>query len=81
MGGVGSAIALVPIFSLMGLPINLAKAIGLFINTSGTIMASIMNARRGVLSIKASLPLIIAILLATPLGAYLSLYVNERLVR
>ena len=31
MGGVGSAIALVPIFSgVMGIPLNLAKATGLF---------------------------------------------------
>jgi len=81
MGGIGSAIALVPIFSLMGLPINLAKAIGLFINTSSTLTASIMNFRRGVLNVASTLPLIIAILLATPLGAYLSLYVSEDRVK
>jgi len=76
MGGIGSAVALVPIFSLMGLPLNLAKAIGLFINTSSTLMASMMNLRRGVLEIRPTLPLIISILLATPAGAYLSLHVN-----
>jgi uncharacterized membrane protein YfcA len=76
MGGIGSAIALVPIFSLMGLPLNLAKAIGLFINTSSTVMASVMNVRRGVLQIRPTLPLVISILLATPVGAYLSLHVD-----
>lgn len=76
MGGIGSAIALVPIFNLMGLPLNLAKAIGLFINTTSTLMASVMNLRRGVLQIRPTLPLIISILLATPVGAYLSLHVN-----
>jgi uncharacterized protein len=81
IGGIGSAIALVPIFSLSGLPINLAKAIGLFINTSSTITASVMNFRRGVLNVKATLPLVVAILLATPLGAYLSLYINEDRVK
>ncbi|WP_197919114.1 sulfite exporter TauE/SafE family protein [Thiosulfatihalobacter marinus] len=77
MGGIGAAIALVPLFNVAGLPINLAKAIGLFVNTSSTITASVMNFRRGVLNVKATLPLIIAILLATPLGAWLSQHVNE----
>lgn len=72
VGGIGSAIALVPAFIMMGLPINLAKAIGLFINTASTLMASIMNAKRGVLNVKTTLPLIITLLLATPIGAYLS---------
>jgi len=70
IGGIGSAIALVPAFIMMGLPINLAKAIGLFINTSSTLIASIMNAKRGVLNVK-----------ATPIGAYLSLYVDEVIVK
>jgi uncharacterized membrane protein YfcA len=81
MGGIGSAIALVPIFNVAGLPINLAKAIGLFINTSSTITASVMNFKRGVLTVKATLPLIVAILLATPVGAYSSQYINEMWVK
>ncbi len=81
MGGIGSAIALVPIFSIMGMPLNMAKAIGLFVNTSSTIVASIMNAKRGVLNVKSTLPLIIAILLTTPIGAYLSLYLNIIIVK
>jgi len=81
MGGIGSAIILVPLFSLAGLPLNLAKAIGLFINTSSTLMASVMNLRRGVLQIRPTLPLIVSILLATPIGAYLSLYVDINFVK
>ena len=76
MGGVGSAIALVPIFNMLGLPLNLSKAIGLFINTSSTITTSIMNFFRGVLDIKFALPLIVAILIATPIGAWSSQYVS-----
>jgi uncharacterized membrane protein YfcA len=81
VGGIGSAIALVPAFILIGLPINLAKAIGLFINTASTLMASIMNAKRGMLNVKSTLALVIALLLATPIGFYLSLYVDEKLVK
>ena len=81
MGGVGSAIALVPIFHLMGLPLNLAKAIGLFINSASTITASVMNATRGVLDIRFALPLVGAVLIATPIGAWSSQFVPERLVQ
>ncbi len=81
MGGVGSAIVLVPIFSLMGQPLNLAKSIGLFINSASTITASIMNFLRKVLDIKFALPLIIAILISTPLGAWSSKFVPVIVVK
>ena len=80
MGGVGSAIGLVPIFSMLEMPINLAKALGLFVNTSSTITASIMNYRRGVLDIRFAIPLVISILLATPVGAWISQYVPRQLI-
>jgi uncharacterized membrane protein YfcA len=80
MGGVGAAIGLVPIFSMMDMSLNLAKAIGLFINSTSTITASIMNFFRGVLDIKFAIPLIISIMVATPLGAYASKYVNKEVV-
>jgi len=75
MGGVGSAIGLVPIFHLLEVPINLAKALGLFVNTASTVTASVMNFRRGVLEIGFALPLVISVLVATPLGAWLSQFV------
>lgn len=81
MGGVGSAIVLVPTFSMLGMPLNLAKAIGLFINSASTITASIMNFRRGVLDVRFTLPLVIAVVIATPIGAWLSRYVPEQLVQ
>lgn len=80
MGGVGSAIGLVPIFTVMGMPLNLAKAIGLFINSASTITASIMNFFRGVLDIKFAMPLVISILIATPIGAWFSQYVPKEIV-
>ncbi|RRS30162.1 MAG: permease [Epsilonproteobacteria bacterium (ex Lamellibrachia satsuma)] len=80
MGGVGSAIGLVPIFSMMDMPINLAKAIGLFINSASTITASIMNFFRGVLDVKFALPLIISIMITTPIGAWMSQYVQKEII-
>lgn len=80
MGGVGSAIGLVPIFSMMEMPLNLAKAMGLFINSASTITASFMNFFRGVLDIKFALPLIISIMIATPIGAWTSQYIQKEIV-
>jgi len=80
MGGVGSAIALVPLFNMFGMPLNLSKAIGLFINSSSTITASIMNFFRGVLDFRFAMPLVISILVATPVGAWFSQYVPKIIV-
>jgi len=76
MGGVGSAVALVPIFDFLGLGFNVAKTIALFINTSTTVTASIMNFKRGVLDIKFALPLVISSMLTAPLGAMSSKYID-----
>lgn len=75
MGGVGSAIALVPTFSMLGLTIDFAKSLGLFVNTASTVTASVMNFRRGVLDIGFALPLVISVLIATPVGAWSSHFV------
>lgn len=81
MGGVGSAVALVPIFHLIGLPLDLAKAIGLFVNSASTVTASVMNARLGMLDIRFALPLVVAVLVATPIGAWSSQFVPEQAVQ
>jgi len=81
MGGVGSAIALVTVFPMAGMPMNLAKATGLFINASSTIAASVMNLLRGVLDFRFAMPLVISILASTPVGAWLSQFVAEYWVR
>ncbi len=80
MGGVGSAIALVPSFSMLGMTIDLAKSLGLFVNTASTVTASVMNFRRGVLEIGFALPLVLSILIATPIGAWSSQYVSREFV-
>ena len=80
MGGVGSAIALVPSFSMLGMAIDLAKALGLFVNTASTITASVMHHRRGLLDVRFALPLAISLLVATPLGAWLSQFVAREVI-
>ncbi len=81
LSGVGSAVALVPIFNILGLPLNFSKAIGLFVNTSTTITASFMNLKRGVLDISFAYPLVITLMLFAPFGAYLSKFVSVEFVK
>ncbi len=81
MGGIGSAIVLVSIFPLTGMPLNLAKALGLFINAVSTFSGSILNFLRRDLDLSFALPLVISTLISTPIGAYLSQYIAEYWVK
>jgi len=75
MGGVGSALGLVPILHMTGIPFNPARALGLFVNTASTLTASVMNLRRGVLEVRMAMPLVLAVLVATPIGAWCGKFV------
>ena len=81
MGGVGSAIALVSIFPMAGLSFSVSKTLALFINTVSMASTSYMNFKRGVLDFKSALPLIIALLVSAPMGATLSKYVDQNLLK
>ena len=81
MGGVGSAVALVPILHFLGVNFNLSKAIGLLVNTSTTLTATIMNIKRKILDIKFALPLAFSLSLFAPLGAYMSKFIPEVYVK
>ena len=81
LGGVGSAVALVPVLHMLGIDFNLSKAVGLFVNTSTTITATIMNLKRKVLDIKFALPLALSLVITAPIGAYLSKYIPQIYVK
>jgi len=81
IGGVGSAVAIVPIMHFLGLPFDFSKAIGLFVNTSTTITATFMNLKRKTLDIKFALPLAITLALFAPLGAIYSKYISVEIVK
>ena len=81
MGGSGSGIALIPVLSFLGLDFLYAKAYGLFAGATTTITSSVMNIKRGVVNIKEALPIAIAMLIFAPIGAYLSKYINQELVK
>jgi uncharacterized membrane protein YfcA len=80
LGGVGSAVALVPILHWLGFPLNEAKPTGLFVNTISLVGASYLNIKEKRLDFGLGLPLIIASLLLAPCGAYVSTLVDKKVV-
>jgi len=80
LGGVGSAVILVPILISLGIPVNAAKPIGLFNNTISLVGASTSNIRQKRLDFKMGIPIIISSFLWAILGAYLSKFISIRFV-
>ncbi|MBI9081873.1 MAG: sulfite exporter TauE/SafE family protein [Pseudodesulfovibrio sp.] len=80
LGGVGSAIVLVPVMHWFGIPLNEAKPTGLFVNTVSLVGASISNIRNGTLDFSMGIPIILGSVALAPLGAYLSIFMPEKLI-
>jgi len=81
LAGVGGAAALIPIFNMMGFPFGLSKAAGLFVNISATTMSTIMNLKHKALDIKFAIPLLVSLMIFLPMGAYLSQFMNEKVMK
>jgi len=75
LGGIGSAVILVPIMISMGIPINSAKPIGLFINTVSMAGASISNIKHKRLDFKMGIPIIVFSFIFAIIGAYISKFI------
>lgn len=80
LGGVGSAIILVPIMFTLGVPLNTAKPTGLFINTVSLIGATYSNIKNKRLDVKLGIPIIVSSLLVAPMGAYSSTFIKQEIV-
>ena len=81
MGGAGAGIAMIPVLHMLGIEFNLAKAVGLFVGFTTTFTSSVMNFRHKVLDIWFALPLALSLLICAPIGAQLSRFVDEKLVK
>ena len=81
MAGTGAGIAVIPVLHLLGIPFNLAKAVGLFVGFTTTSTATVMNLRRKVLDIRFALPLAVTMLIFAPLGAQLTRVIDETIVK
>lgn len=80
LGGVGAAIILIPILVSLGIPINIAKPVGLFYNTVSLTGASIHNIKNKRLDFKLALPVIISSFLFAIVGAYFSKFIPNKII-
>ncbi len=80
LGGVGAAVVLVPSFSWLGMPLMLAKPVGLLSNTLSMTGASISNIRAKRLDFKLGIPIIVSSFLLAPVGAWSSHWIAKTAV-
>lgn len=80
LGGVGSAVALVPVLHWFGIPLLVAKPTGLLVNTLSMTGASVHNIRAGKLDFRLGIPIIVSSFLLAPIGAWSSHWVPKGLV-
>ncbi len=80
LGGVGAAIVLIPILVMMGIPVNIAKPVGLFFNTVSLSSASVNNIRNKRLDFKIGIPIIISSFVFAAFGAYISKYFSRNVI-
>ncbi|WP_435236486.1 sulfite exporter TauE/SafE family protein [Psychromonas sp. PT13] len=70
LGGIGSALVLIPSLSALGLPFSEARAVGLFCNGISMVGATYSNIRNKRLDFRLGLPIIISSILLAPIGAW-----------
>lgn len=80
LGGIGAAIILIPILHSFGIPLSVAKPVGLFYNTISLTGASITNIRNKRLDFKLGIPLIVFSFLFAIVGAYVSKYIVTKVI-
>jgi len=80
LGGIGAAIILIPIMHSFGIPLSVAKPVGLFYNTISLTGASINNIRNKRLDFKLGIPIIVFSFLFAIVGAYMSKYIASQVI-
>lgn len=80
LGGVGAAIILIPIMDSFGIPLSVAKPVGLFYNTISLTGASISNIKNRRLDFKTGIPIIIFSFLFAAIGAWTSQFIPKKII-
>jgi uncharacterized membrane protein YfcA len=71
LGGVGSALVLIPTLTWMGVPFNLARPTGLFVNAVSMLGATYSNVKEKRLDFKLGIPIVVASVVMAPVGAWI----------
>ncbi len=80
LGGLGSAVGIIPILVFLGIPFPIARSAGLFTNFISTSSVTFYNMKRRLIDFKTAIPIILSSIIIAPLGAYVSHYIPERIV-
>lgn len=80
LGGVGSALVLIPTLTWFGVPFSLARPTGLFVNTVSMASATCSNIKAKRLDFRLGIPIIIASTVMAPVGAYVGYQISTKLV-
>ena len=75
MAGLGAAFLFVPFFYWMGVPLREAMATALLLNAISLAFASAVFIQGGLVRFRAALPILIAAVILSPVGAWSSQYV------
>lgn len=80
LGGLGSAVLLIPVLVMLGIPFEVARPAGLFTNvisTSGGIINNLIHKR---IDWKLAIPLTVSATSVAPIGAYVSHLIDQKVV-
>ncbi len=80
LGGLGSAVALVPVLVFIGTPFVTSRTIGLFVNFISTFFITVHNIKTRRLDYRLCLPIILSSIAFAPVGAYASFVIPEKVV-
>ena len=78
--GLGSALALIPTLVFLGVSYTYARSTGLFVNLVTTLSITVHNIRARKVKSKIALPIIVFSVLSSPLGAYTSVLIPQKVV-
>ena len=80
LGGVGSAVVLIPTLTWLGVPFSLARPTGLFVNTVSMAGATYSNIKEKRVDFRLGIPIIISSILMAPVGAYVGHLIPTKIV-
>ncbi len=80
MAGLGAAFLFVPLFFYLGVPLGQATSTALLLNAVSLSAATVAYARSGLVDWRAGVPVLIAAVVLAPLGASLTVQVDQRVL-
>jgi len=80
LGGIGSALVMIPALSAMGLPFAHARAVGLFCNGISMIGATYSNIRNRRLDFRLGWPIIVSSFVLAPVGAWVGHFLPAKVL-